>query len=215
MSPAIQAKLLRVLEISSFKRVGGVRDIKVNIRIIAATNNDLKAKVKRGEFREDLFYRLYVIPIELPPLRERKEDILIFANAFLDEWTRALNKDIRGFSEATQKKLMEYPWPGNIRELKNIIERAVILAKDGIICSNHLSIGVKLEPHEQEIDLKGIPLTIPPGGIRLQEMISGIEKTLMVKALEAVGGNQVRAAKVLHIPRHVLIYRMRKLNIKM
>ncbi|UCD72327.1 MAG: sigma-54-dependent Fis family transcriptional regulator [Syntrophobacterales bacterium] len=214
ITPAIQVKLLRVLENSSFRRVGGVRDIEVDIRIIAATNNDLRSKVERGDFREDLFYRLYVMPIELPPLRERREDILIFANAFLDEWRRALNRDIRGFAESAQKKLVEYSWPGNIRELKNIMERAVILARDGIIRSSHLLVRGKLEPHEQEIDPQGIPLTIPPEGIYLQDMISRIEKTLITKALEAVGGNQVRAAKLLHIPRHVLIYQMKKFNIK-
>lgn len=214
MTPAIQSKLLRVLETASFKRLGGVRDIKVDIRVIAATNNDLRARLKRGEFREDLFYRLYVMPLEIPPLRERKEDILIFANAFLDEWKKALNRDIRGFSESAQKKLLEYSWPGNIRELKNIIERAVIVVKDDTIHSSHLLVGEKLEPHEQKIDLQGIPLTIPPGGLYLQEMISRIEETLITKALESAGGNQVRAAKLLHIPRHVLIYQMKKYTIK-
>lgn len=213
MAPAVQAKLLRVLETSSFRRVGGVRNIKVDIRIIAATNNDLRAKVKEGKFRKDLFYRLYVMPIELPPLRERREDILIFANAFLNEWKKSLNKDVKGFSETAQKKLMDYPWPGNIRELKNIIERAVILAKGDMIYPSHLSVEGKLEDPEQGINLQGIALTIPAGGICLQDVTSHIEKTFMVKALEAVGGNKVRAAKMLHIPRHVLIYKIKKFNL--
>src|SRR5215475_3511856 len=127
MSPMLQVKLLRVLERRTFKRVGGTKDIAVNLRVISATNQDLERMVQEGTFREDLYYRLKVVPLWVPPLRDRKDDILPLARLFVERFAKAFKKPFKGMSESAERLLMEYPWPGNIRELKNLMERTVLL----------------------------------------------------------------------------------------
>ncbi|HVP57132.1 MAG TPA: sigma-54 dependent transcriptional regulator, partial [bacterium] len=141
MSLTIQVKLLRVIERMTFKRVGGTQDIKVSLRIISATNKDLAQEVKAGKFREDLYYRLKVVPLRVPALRERREDILLIAKHFLNKYNIAFSKNFRGFSERAVKAMVAYAWPGNVRELKNMIERAVLLSDGDMLDAEHLSFG--------------------------------------------------------------------------
>jgi len=138
MSPAMQAKILRVLQEQSFESVGGIQSIKVDVRILAATNKDLEKLLSDGSFREDLYYRLKVVSIFLPPLREKKEDIPLLANYFLKKYSRKNNKNIRGISSSAMTLLKEYDWPGNVRELENVIERAVALTSKDVILPQHL-----------------------------------------------------------------------------
>ncbi|MCH5223203.1 MAG: sigma-54-dependent Fis family transcriptional regulator [Muribaculaceae bacterium] len=192
LSLASQAKLLRVLQNRVITKVGGDKEIPVDIRIISATNKDLKKEVKEGRFREDLFYRLAGFEIEMPPLRERKEDIIGFANHFLDIYSKKYLKDIRGFDKETIEYLKEYNWPGNIRELKQIIEKAVIFT-DGET--------LKLE------DLKAGNLPFQ-SDVKLQD-----EKTLIADALSKTGRNISKAAKLLNISRPTLYSKMNKYNL--
>ena len=192
LSLASQAKLLRVLQNRVITKVGGDKEIPVDIRIISATNKDLKKEVKEGRFREDLFYRLAGFEIEMPPLRERKEDIIGFANHFLDIYSKKYLKNIRGFDKETIEYLKEYNWPGNIRELKQLIEKAVIFA-DGET--------LKLE------DLKAGNLTFQ-SDVKLQD-----EKTLIADALSKTGRNISKAAKLLNISRPTLYSKMNKYNL--
>ena len=192
LSLASQAKLLRVLQNRVITKVGGDKEIPVDIRIISATNKDLKKEVKEGRFREDLFYRLAGFEIEMPPLRERKEDIIGFANHFLDIYSKKYLKDIRGFDKETIEYLKEYNWPGNIRELKQLIEKAVIFA-DGE--------ALKLE------DLKAGNLPFQ-SDVKLQD-----EKSLIADALSKTGRNISKAAKLLNISRPTLYSKMNKYNL--
>jgi two-component system response regulator PilR (NtrC family) len=189
-----QAKLLRVIQEREFMRLGGVENIKVDVRIIAATNVDLRRMMEEGRFREDLYYRLHVITITLPPLRERKEDIPILAQHFLEKY--GTENDKQGFELAPEALdlLMEYDWPGNVRELENVIERAVVL-------SPGLHIGPELVPdHVRNTKPFQIPhITVPPEGIPLKEVIGDFERRLIESTLEAAGGVQKRAAELLHI----------------
>ncbi len=141
LSPSLQVKLLRVFQEHEFYPVGSVQPIRVNIRLIAATNQDLSKAIKEGKFREDLYYRIHVIPIYLPPLRERPEDIPLLANHFLQQYRREMNKDVQAFSPEVMRELMMYGWPGNVRELKNVVERSVALAQHGMIRPEHLLLG--------------------------------------------------------------------------
>jgi|Deesub1362A_J573_1020465.scaffolds.fasta_scaffold00013_35 DNA-binding NtrC family response regulator len=205
MSPNTQAKILKVIENKSFKRIGGTKDIEVDVRIIAATNRNIDEEVRKGNFREDLYYRLKVIPIVLPPLRDRGEDILLLAKYFIDNFNRECKKNLKGLAKETEKCFMEYPWPGNVRELKNVIERAMILESDEYILPEHLP----LEMTSSEImtkNARGIDIKIPPGGIDIEE----VEKELIRQALDATKGNQTRAAKLLNLTRDTLRYRMQK-----
>lgn len=192
LSLASQAKLLRVLQNRVITKVGGDKEIPVDIRIISATNKDLKKEVKEGRFREDLFYRLAGFEIEMPPLRERKEDIIGFANHFLDIYSKKYLKDIRGFDKETIEYLKEYNWPGNIRELKQIIEKAVIFTDSETL---------KLE------DLKAGNLPFQ-SDVKLQD-----EKTLIADALSKTGRNISKAAKLLNISRPTLYSKMNKYNL--
>jgi DNA-binding NtrC family response regulator len=205
MQAATQAKLLKVIENKSFKRIGGTRDIEVDVRIIAATNKHITEQVRKGEFREDLYYRLKVIPILLPPLRARGEDILQLAKFFVDSFNREFKKNVHGLAKDTQKAFLEYAWPGNVRELKNVIERAMILESDDDIMLEHLP----LELTTREIQgqsVSGIEMKIPPGGIDIE----AVERELIRQALDITRGNQTRAAKMLSLTRDTLRYRMQK-----
>ena len=213
MDMNMQAKLLRVLEERSFRRVGGVKDIKVDVRIISATNQDLSLAMSKGQFRKDLYYRLQVVPIMLPPLRERGEDILLLARHFMEHFNQECHKSVQGFSADAEKALLSYPWPGNVRELKNVIERAMIFEIDKEIMTEHIPLEI-VEPHTQTAAFSGEPLsldclTIPEGGISIEE----VEEALVKKALEISEGNQTRAAQLLRMPRDAFRRRMKRFGL--
>jgi transcriptional regulator with GAF, ATPase, and Fis domain len=204
MSPAVQAKLLRVLQEREFQRLGATRPIKADVRVVAATNRDLAASIARGEFREDLYYRLSVFEIRLPPLRERREDILPLAEAFLEEIGPAVGRPAAGISRQAHEALLSYPWPGNVRELRNALERATILCDGGLITLEHLPIALG-----QPTAASGRPENpeaFPPGGVNLET----VERDLIAKALAEAGSNRSRAARLLGITRSQLYYRMQK-----
>ncbi|HPF37939.1 MAG TPA: sigma-54 dependent transcriptional regulator [Phycisphaerae bacterium] len=200
MPPKLQAKLLRFLEEKTFRRVGGVKDIEVDVRIVAATNRDIEAFVAAGDFREDLYYRLNIIPILMPPLRERGDDIRIIAEYFVDQYATEFRRGPRLISEEAQRKLLSHYWPGNVRELRNTIERAVLFCKNDTIGAEDLVIGVTAPSNAP------IPPHIPPEGVNIQD----IEETLVRKALEQTDNNQTKAAKLLHLSRDQLRYRMER-----
>ncbi len=197
----LQAKLLRVLQQMAFERVGGTKTVEVDVRVIAATNKDLTVAMKRGQFREDLFYRLSVVPIIIPPLRERKDDIPLLVDHFLVKFAKG--RKIRISKEAL-RVLEGYDWPGNVRELENVMERAVVLSGGEVIGEDDVPDFVKFGRAEES------KVQIPQDGISLEE----IEKEAIVLALKKTGWNQTRAAELLKIPRHVLLYRIKKLSIQ-
>jgi len=209
MKLSTQAKLLKVIEGKNFKRIGGIKDIVVDVRIIAATNKNLQEEVKSGNFREDLFFRLKVIPIYLPPLRERGNDIILLANYFIDKFNREFRKNVKGLSKDVEKIFLEYHWPGNVRELKNIIERVMILESAEYIKPEHLPAEFTFDEHSETRKIEAINLEIPPGGIDIED----VEKGLIEKALEITQGNQTRAAKLLNLSRDALRYRMQKFGL--
>jgi DNA-binding NtrC family response regulator len=192
---ASQAKLLRCLQERSFKRVGGTRDIKVDVRVIAATNRSLDAMVKEGTFREDLFYRLNVIPIAIPPLRERKEDILPLARHFLAEANRTFHKTVKRFAPETEVLLLGHSWPGNVRELKNLVERLVILSGGDSIDVHHLP------PQFSSRMPEGRTPDAAPAEART---LAAIEKAYILKVMQQANGNKSEAAKILGITRQTL-----------
>ena len=203
MSSPTQAKILRVLQEMEFERVGGSKTIKVDVRIIAATNKDLKKRVAEGAFREDLYYRLNVVNIHLPALRDRKGDIPILAEHFLGLTDMKMGRKIKGFTSEALDTLINYPWPGNVRELKNVVERAVILAKGDLIDSNCLSIET------------GRPGTMEPvSGPSLDRAVASVEKGMILDALEKAGGIQKKAAKILGITERSLWHKVKKYQIK-
>ena len=203
LPPGAQAKLLRFLETRTFKRVGGVRDITVDVRIVASTNRDLETAVRDGGFRRDLFFRLNVIPIMIPPLRERSEDVPPLAEYFLGKMTTALRRPARRIGKETLAMLARYAWPGNVRELKNVIERAMILEEGSEILPAHLP--DELKPGGRALDLEP-GFRLPPGGVRLEEL----EMNLIRQALEQARGNKTRAAELLGLTRDTLRYRVEK-----
>ena len=196
----MQAKLLRAIQEREVEPVGSDRTEKVDVRIIAATNKDLHEEVTKGRFREDLYYRLSVIPLHIPPLRERREDITALANHFLKKL--GAPRGVK-FSDQAMSIMKKYDWPGNIRELQNTVERSLILRKGSIIEPADINL-----PTAKTSDILEIP-DIPPDGVSLED----IEKGLILKALEKSSGNRSQAARLLKIPRHVLIYRLEKFNI--
>jgi len=191
ISPAIQVKLLRVIQEREFERVGGNRAISIDVRIVASTNRDLKAEVAAGRFREDLFYRLNVFPIVLPPLSERREAILALAEYFAARYAAAFGKKTAGFTPAAKSALEAYAWPGNIRELQNVVERAVILSA-GAIDVSHLN----LEPAQESCGYE-------------EGMLKALEVEAIRKALADTGGNRTKAAKLLGISLRTLQYRIK------
>ncbi len=195
MSPAIQTKLLRVLQEKEFEPLGSTRTIKVDIRVIAATNRDLEKDVKEGRFREDLYYRLNVVPLTLPPLRERREDVPLLADHFLTLYREKNRKPVRGISGKALDLLIRYDWPGNIRELENCIERAVILSRDEVFVPADLPPQIRMLSPEEGKDAFAIP-----AGMSLEEM----ERAMIVKTLDETGGNRTRASEILGINRRTL-----------
>lgn len=200
ISPVIQAKLLRVLQEKEFLRIGGTKSIKVDVRIISATNKDLEEAIARGDFREDLFYRLNVITLFVPPLRDRKSDIPLLVNHFIKKYNRTMNRKFEGIEDSAMKMLMEYPWPGNVRELENVIERAIVLGDEPLITK------------------KDIILTSESGNERKEEKtlrasIASIEKNTIEDALQKAGWNISKAAKSLGLKRTTLYYKMKRYGI--
>ena len=201
MSLALQAKLLRFLEEKTFKRVGGLADIRVDVRVVAATNRNLEEDVKAGKFREDLFYRLQVMPVSLPALRERRGDVALLTSYYIDRYNREFRKRVRGLTPDATKLLEQYQWPGNIRELKNAIERAMLLNERD-----------RLEPDDFTTLTRSVAATsikLPPEGLNLDE----VERQLLVQALERANGNQTQAAQLLGINRDQVRYRIEKFGL--
>jgi transcriptional regulator with GAF, ATPase, and Fis domain len=198
MAPAMQAKLLRVLQEREFQRLGGTRTIKADARVIAATNRDPRAAMERGLLREDLYYRLSVFEIALPPLRERPDDVLLLADAFLKEVAANVGRPSAGLSEDARDQLMRHAWPGNVRELRNAIERAVILCEGGLVTSEHLPITIATSPKPaQQASPLPIASAFPAGGISLE----AIERDLIRQALDSAKNNKSQAARLLGLPR--------------
>ena len=223
LSPLLQAKLLRVLEDQVIRRVGGIRDMQVNVRVIAASNRDLEKAVREGEFRQDLYYRLAIIAIFIPPLRERKEDILPLVDFFIDRYNRTFKKSVRGITDATRRLLLSHNWPGNVRELKNTIERGMILEDEPFLRPVYLPFSVgesggrtlfeRTSPSDGGLQLpdgRMLPkLYIPEGGTSLEE----VEHVLVELAMKQANNNQTHAAKLLDISRDALRYKLKKFGL--
>jgi DNA-binding NtrC family response regulator len=209
MSRPLQAKLLRFLEDSTFARVGGNAELRVNVRLIAATNRDIVEAIRTDQFREDLFHRLNVVQLRLPPLRERGEDVLLLAEHFLKQFRLAMNKDVRAFTRAAGQKLMSHQWPGNVRELRNVVERALILETTREIQPASLP-DFQLEARLHK-DADAAPR--PAAGGSLDEQMNAYERELITSVLEQEHFNLTHAAEQLKITRHALRYRMQRLSI--
>src|SRR5215204_2292902 len=209
MSPSTQAKILRVLQEHEFERLGGTRTLRVDVRLIAATNRDLPGMVQTGQFREDLYYRLNVVSIEMPPLRERKDDIVPLAGAFIRRFSGELKKKIEGLELDAQKLLMRYNWPGNIRELENTIERAMLLAEGRAIAADDLRLGESPTASGGGRDHASV-VKIPPTGIPLED----IERHALVEALKMSNWVQKDAAELLSISPRVMNYKIKTLGIE-
>ncbi len=201
LSLPLQAKLLRVLQCREFRKVGGSKPIKVDVRIIAATNKDLRQAVQAGTFREDLFYRIEVIPIQLPPLRERREDIPLLVDFFLEKFTQANQKTIRGVSARTMRLLLQYHWPGNVRELENVIESAMVMAEGEVIDVADLSKLVKTPVGSAPV------AAVSNGGVGMT--LRELEKEHILWVLREVQGNRTRAAQILGISLRGLHYKLK------
>jgi two-component system response regulator PilR (NtrC family) len=204
LPPLLQVKLLRAVQEKTFRRIGGADDIRVDVRIISATNQNLADNVGKGLFREDLYYRLNVIPLHLPPLRERKEDIPALARHFIEKYSRELRKEIRTISAYALELLMQYPFPGNIRELENIIERSIALETSNIILPENLVLSGKMGLNKTAADPE-----LPDAGLNLNEELARYEKAIINKAIEKAGGSKTRAAELLGISYDSLHYRMK------
>jgi len=222
MPLTMQAKILKIIEFSTFRRLGGSRDLETDVRIIAATNQDLQKLVVTEQFRRDLFYRLNVMTIKIPPLRERKEDIPALVNYFIERLNKEYGKSIRGISPETLKCLNHFSWPGNVRELRNMVERAMMLEEGTILtpkyftqeireCSEKkVAVGEAANAHISRPFHNSNVIRLPPDGISLDE----VEKELISQALARFTGNQTQAAKCLRMSRDTLRYRMKKYNLE-
>ena len=209
-----QVKLLRVLQDREFERLGGTKTLKVDVRVVAATNQDLRAALEQGTFREDLYYRLNVVPINLPPLRERKADVPYLVDHFIERFVRESGKPIKGITPAAQKMLMEFHWPGNVRELENIIERAVSLSAGAML--DVADIRLDLSPSRPGgADIASFTMSpggttaFPPPGVTLEQF----EDEMIKEALRRAGGNKSQAARLLGLSRNALRYRLAKMGL--
>ena len=232
LDPALQVKLLRVLQEREFQRVGGVKTVKVDVRILAATNADLETAIKEGTFREDLFYRLNVIPLHLPPLRERPEDLALLIAHFVQEFSRIRQRAPLVFSSEANNCLARYPWPGNVRELENLIERLSVLVSDRAVQASDLpEVFHRMDAavRQQAVDAQqpaagfGSPppaalrydtMEIGETGIDLDELVTSIERDLIRKALERAGGVRSKAARLLGLNRTTLLEKIKKMGIE-
>jgi DNA-binding NtrC family response regulator len=218
---ALQGKLLRAIEERTVRRVGGIRDRRIDVRILAATNRDLESEVQQNHFRGDLYFRLAVILLHLPPLRERGEDILLLAEHFLQRFSAKYGKAVRRLDDAARDVLSSYPWPGNVRELSHVIERAVLWSRDSTLSVDHLSLttptriepdGNRLrQPVEQTSKTADAPVAseLPPQGVDLGQW----ERSMIERAMQEAGGNQTKAAQRLGISRDTLRYRLKKFGL--
>jgi two-component system, NtrC family, response regulator AtoC len=204
MVPGLQAKLLRFLEEKTFKRVGGAVDIRVDVRVIGATNRNLQEEVRQGRFREDLFYRLNVLPIPLPPLRERADDIPGLVNFYIDTYNLEFKKRLRGVTPEAMEHLQRYPWPGNVRELRNAVERAMLLVEGDTLTMDDFS-GAAAGPVRLSDRVE-----LPAAGIDLEQL----ERSLLVQALDRTGWNQTKAATLLGLNRDQIRYRIEKFQLE-
>jgi two-component system response regulator PilR (NtrC family) len=214
MSPVMQVKLLRVLQERRYRRVGGLEELQADIRVIAATNQDLTRAVAEGRFREDLFYRINVIPIVLPPLRERREDIPLVAEHFLAKYATQMEKPITGISHPAMELLARHEWPGNIRELENVIERAVALEGTPSIQPESLPPSVRSGQIRQSRSDRLVPETLPEGGLDLEARVQEIERAYIAQALERENGVQVKAAELLGMSFRSFRYYVKKYNLR-
>ncbi len=207
--PSAQVKLLRFLENKEFYSVGGTEKKKVDVRVIAATNKSLEKAIEAGTFREDLYYRLNIVRIYLPPLRERQEDIIPLVLFYMDKFNLQCGKNFQGLSKSAEKRLLGHRWAGNVRELRNTIERIMIMEDDAEIKTQHLSFlndaGMVTSPSDMP------DIAIPPSGLNLEEL----NKRLVIKALKQSGGNKTEAARLLGMSRPTMIYRINKFGIEM
>jgi len=211
----LQAKLLRVLEEQSFRRLGGLKDIQLDLRVVAATNKNLREAVREGAFRQDLYFRLNVIHITIPPLRERKEDILPLAEFFIDHYNRKFKRQIRGISPEARHLLLAHDWPGNVRELRNAIERAMILEDSSLITPASLPMAVgRLVTAAGAASPAPLPVSPAPVSSDMELSLEENEKQLIVRALEKTNGNQTQAARLLRITRDTLRYKMKKFKLR-
>jgi len=210
MSPALQVKVLRVIQEKQFERIGGIKTINADVRIIAATNQNLEKAVAEKRFREDLFYRINVIPIHLPALRERGSDILILANHFLMNFNKLKKKNVKRIANEAVTYLKQYPWPGNVRELQNLIEMIVVMKEEGEICVEDLPPKFhniqKTRENSSNID-------ITDEGINFNDYVNQFEKNLLMKALKMSGGVKNRAAKLLSLNRTTLVEKLKRLDV--
>jgi two-component system response regulator AtoC len=202
MPAALQAKLLRFLEEKSFKRVGGAADVRVDVRIVAATNRDLEEEVRQGRFRSDLFYRLNVLPVAIPPLRARAEDVPLLVEYFIDRFNTEFRKNVLGASTAAYAALQHYAWPGNVRELRNLVERAMLLAERDRLEVRDFD---GLTDRRESAD----PFELPAGGVDFEQL----ERSLVHQALRRCAGNQTQAARLLGLNRDQIRYRIEKFSL--
>ena len=207
MDLSLQSKLLRLVEQKTFRRMGGVKDIQVDVRIVTATNKDLLKLKEEGKFREDLFYRINVASLRLPPLRERSDDILPLTKFYVEKYNKEFHRNIIKIDNAVEEFFVNYKWPGNVRELKNVIERAMILGEGDTLLMEHLPIEILGQVSRRGKTIEGI--SIPQEGISLEK----VEEGLVRQALKMANGNQTKAAKLLDISRDALRYRMQKFEI--
>jgi two-component system NtrC family response regulator len=207
MSAGVQVKLLRVLQEREFERLGGNDTIKVDVRVIAATNKDLEQALRDGSFREDLYYRLNVVTVTIPPLRERKEDVPALMDHFLAKYARENRKKISGVTAEARDILMRYTYPGNVRELENIIERAVVLSKGGMITTKDLPLHIQTTDSEERICVK-------KKGAFLNDTLETVERGLIIESLKDAGGVQTKAAEKLGISERVLRYKLKKYRVR-
>jgi transcriptional regulator with GAF, ATPase, and Fis domain len=232
LDPSLQVKLLRILQEREFERVGGVKTIKVDVRILAATNKDLEKVTKEGKFREDLYYRLNVIPLHLPPLRQRAEDITLLTAHFIQEFSQKRKREEFTFSSDAMHCLLKYHWPGNVRELENLIERLTILVSNKVVTVADLPekfqqliatgmdrVGEALTQSDQAAPTS-MPVPLKPGerefedgGIDLNKAVSGLERSLIMQALEKANGVRSKAAQLLKLNRTTLLEKMKKMGI--
>lgn len=217
MSPSAQAKFLRVLQEREFQRLGGTRVLRTDARIVAATNRDLERAIVNGQFREDLYYRLNVFAIRLPPLRDRRDDILPLSEAFIGEIGRSLGRPPAGISRDARKVLIEYRWPGNVRELRNILERAAILCDGGLITAEHLALDVSAaltaKPLREVVTAPAPVAVAPPASDAPPTSpadLQSMERAMIEQALQSARFNKSKAAKALGLSRHQLYIRMRR-----
>ena len=207
----LQAKLLRVLEEQSFRRLGGLKDIQLDLRVVAATNKNLREAVKEGAFRQDLYFRLNVIQILIPPLRERADDIIPLTRFFIEHYNRKFKRNVEGVSDSAAKLLLYHDWPGNVRELRNAIERAMILEESAFITPPSLPISVSRPDGDPRLQEPAeAALAAPVDGMSLEDH----ERSLLMRALEKTNGNQTQAARLLRVTRDTLRYKMKKFNLR-